>query len=109
MRADEDVRQVPERALRRQRLALENVERRSTQSVRAKRIDESGLVDDVAAGDVHEDRARPQKREAARVEQVVRLVRVRGREHDDVSLWQHVVERNGGGELVDAELLRRAA
>ena len=52
--ADEDVRQVPERAVGRQRLLLEDVERRTAQPARAQRLDERCLLDDVAAGDVDE-------------------------------------------------------
>ena len=58
VRADEHVRQIPERALGRQRLLLEDVERGAAQPPGAQRVDERRLVDDVAARDVDDDRGR---------------------------------------------------
>src|SRR4051812_30997073 len=54
MRGNHDVRQRPERTLRLERLAIEDVEHRAANLTSAERGNQCRGIDDLAAGDIHD-------------------------------------------------------
>ena len=108
VRAHEHVRQVPERARLRRRLGREHVERGPAQPTLDERVGERRLIDDVPAGDVHDDRPLGQEPDPAGVEEAVGLGRVRRRQDDRVQARQDGVEVADRGDLVGMDVGRGA-
>ena len=78
--------------LRRQRLLREDVERGAAEVTRAQRVDECILIDDSAAADVDEDRARVHALDAVAVDEAACLLGQRQRHDDRVGLREQLVE-----------------
>jgi hypothetical protein len=57
MRRNQHIRRRPQRVIRRQRFRVRHVERRAADELVMKSLDERGLVDDLAAGDVGDESA----------------------------------------------------
>lgn len=57
MRRNQHIRRLPQRVIRRQRFRVRDIERRAGDEFLVKGRDERGLVDDLAAGDVGDERA----------------------------------------------------
>jgi len=73
MRRDNDIFGIPQRIVLRQRLRIHDVERGTAQLAIVQRLDQSGLVDDLAARDVdHEGAAAGENVELGSAEQVRR-------------------------------------
>lgn len=73
MRRDDDILGIPQRIVLRQRLRIHDVERGTAQLAVVQRLDQSGLVDDLAARDVdHEGAAAGENVEFGSAEQVRR-------------------------------------
>ena len=102
MRAEHDVRHRQQRAVGRQRLDLEDVQRGAGEVAAAQRLDQRGLVHDRPAGDVDQLAARLHRGQHLGVHQVPGLLGQRGADHQVVGGRHHVVE--GAGP--DAELGR---
>ena len=100
MGCPDDVRQLEQRVVGRQRLGVDDVEPGASEPARSKRLDEGGLVDDRAARDVHQEGARPHRREAARIEEPARLVGQGAGDDDDVRLGEQLFERPVAHALV---------
>ena len=89
MGADPDLRMVPEPAVGRQRLGLEDVEHRVAGLVAVQSGPQRVLVNQAAAADVDQDRARLHGPEEGLVAHAAGLVVERAGQDHDVGLGQH--------------------
>ena len=102
MRRDDDIGQVPVRTRRVERLAREHVERGAAEPAVSQRLDNRHIVDQLAARDVHEQRASFDPIQLATADDLLGVGRVRQREDDDVALREELVELVGRQHFVDA-------
>jgi hypothetical protein len=106
VRRQDRVRRLPERRFRAERLLLEHVARHAREPARAQRLGERVLVDDAAARQVDQVRARPQPGELARADRAARLGRER-EEHDHVvGLAHHALHAGGVGAEHEIDAVR---
>ena len=91
MRRDDDVRRVQERAV--VRLGREDVDRGACDLPRFERLDQRGLVDELAAGGVDDPDAVAHVRDRVRVDRVPRVVGQRQVQRQEVSALEHLAER----------------
>src|SRR5712691_5730009 len=89
---EDDVVEREQRIVRRDRLRLEDVERRAGDPALLQRRGEGGLVDDRASRDVDQERARLHQREPLPVDQAAGGVGERARDADEVRLAQQLLE-----------------
>jgi len=92
VRRDDDVGELPERAVDRQRFGGEHVEPRTAEVSVEQAPDQRLLVDDLAAADVDEPRAGAHRSESVGIEQTAGLVGERCRHGDGVGPAEYLGE-----------------
>src|SRR5262245_27011973 len=86
--------QLVQRIVGRQRLLGEYVERGPTDAARAQRLSQRGLIDQLAARRVDEQRGRLHQADLARADDALRLLVERQMDADDVRATEQLVPAN---------------